>query len=576
MRTRGHWTIMVPMSRGRPQRLLLGGLVTAVALSVPTVPDSGEAAGSPAPPTFHPMPCPDDTFPADRDVDCGYIVVPEDRHQPGGRTIRVAAAVVQATAPDPGEPIVFLDGGPSFGAISDFALGAYFADWPTADEHDLVLVDTRGTGISRPRLGCRELDRGELLSFYSGRFINDKAPRIMGHALDRCWDRYTARGVDLSAYNTRESATDLENLRHALGYDTWNLLAISADGTLGLTYLRRYPEGIRSAVIDDGIAPNSLWDLDYAVGSVRILNRVFAGCHADPRCRSTYPHLRRDFERKARRLNRHPLRIKIPAFRPRPVTVPLDGSGLYADAISFIYPGDSGVPATMTDPLDYAWAMVHGHPVRLYRALLGRGPETNQHDSDFVAVGKTISYVCHDYVRFFTHHDRARAARAAPPYAERFLRHGFDLADGYIDYLSPAGCRHWPNGRAGQRQHELVRSDVPTLVLANTYDLGVPPRMVKPMLPGLSRSTYVELPAGAHLSLAVYTNGSECARSIATDFLDDPAASPDTSCVADLPGVSFTPDHARGVVSPRPWREALVSNAPWGPCSGWAWRRACG
>ena len=152
-----------------------------------------------------------------------------------------------------------------------------------------------------------------------------------------------------------------------------------------------------------------------------------------------------------------------------------------------------------------------------------------------------MSWVCHDFVPFITHQQREEAAAAAPAFGQRFLRHGFDLAAGYHDPRSPAGCRHWPVGRAGHQQHELVVSGIPTLVLANRFDLGVPPRMVKRMLPGLSQHTYVELPAGGHLSLAVFTNGSGCAREIATEFLAGPGTAPDTSCVDDLPSVDFSP-----------------------------------
>jgi hypothetical protein len=134
-------------------------------------------------------------------------------------------------------------------------------------------------------------------------------------------------------------------------------------------------------------------------------------------------------------------------------------------------------------------------------------------------------------------HSRRPRSRAG-----RHARHGFDLAGGYNDPRSPAGCRHWPFGRAGHEQHELVESAIPTSVLANRFDLGVPPRMVKRMLPGLSHRTYVELPAGAHLSLAIFTRGSRCARRIATAFLASPGVAPDTSCVARLPHVDFSPE----------------------------------
>ncbi len=187
------------------------------------------------------------------EVDCGYVRVLENRAHSDGRHITVAAAVVRARARHPAaDPIVFVDGGPSFGAISGFALGAYFAGAPYARDHDLILVDTRGTGFSRPKLACPELDQAELTAFYAGPAINSRSVPIYRDALHGCRYRLLARGIDLAAYDSAESAADLNDLRLALGVRRWNLLAISADGTLGLTYMRLFPQGIRSSIIDSG------------------------------------------------------------------------------------------------------------------------------------------------------------------------------------------------------------------------------------------------------------------------------------------------------------------------------------
>ena len=39
------------------------------------------------------------------------------------------------------------------------AVDLYFGGAPYARDRDVVLVDTRGTGLSQPRLGCPEFDR---------------------------------------------------------------------------------------------------------------------------------------------------------------------------------------------------------------------------------------------------------------------------------------------------------------------------------------------------------------------------------------------------------------------------------
>ena len=186
--------------------------------------------------TFIAMPCPD-YFPANREVDCGYVRVPEDRTKPHSRTIKVAAAVVRAKTEQPSAvPIVLLDGGPSFGAISPFALSDYLSGWVVARDRDIVLVDTRGTGFSEPRLGCPELDEAEVRAFYAPPLVNSQALSIYRRDLTACWRRLVREGVDPRAYTSVESAADLEALRRALGVSRWDVFAVSADGVLGATY----------------------------------------------------------------------------------------------------------------------------------------------------------------------------------------------------------------------------------------------------------------------------------------------------------------------------------------------------
>src|SRR5438105_3013549 len=121
------------MGGSQPQRVRTA--VIAIAIGTAAI-GSDIPAATAAAPAFHATACPDGVFDSALHVDCGYIRVPEKRSDPGGRTITVAAAIVRASAPHPAsDPIVFLDGGPSFGAISSFATDAYFADAPYAADH---------------------------------------------------------------------------------------------------------------------------------------------------------------------------------------------------------------------------------------------------------------------------------------------------------------------------------------------------------------------------------------------------------------------------------------------------------
>lgn len=508
----------------------------AASVALPVVPATATELGPvPAASPFVAGPCPPEVFDPAADVTCGSLAVPENRAHPDGRTITVAAAVVHAPSESPRpDPIVFVDGGPSFGAISPYAMGAYFADAEFVEDRDVILVDTRGTGLAEPRLGCPEFDEARVSGFYSKPFVDSSWNNDMRGAIAACRDRLTSDGVELQAYNSAESAADLDDLRRALGYDQWNVVAFSADGVLALTYMRLYPDGIRSAVIDSGQSNQHQPGLDDFRGGTAQLEQIFAGCAANAACDATYPNIRTLFYDLVHRLQAHPVPVSMPSFEPRPVTLRVDGVFFYLDALWGIFPGDRFEPEHIHHLLSEIWRSAHGELRDVYRERFGTGPATSD-ANDFVAEGKTMSYVCRDLVGFITPADLEQAALDVPELAPLILSPDFDLPVG------PAGCEVWGVGTADPAQHQPVSSAVPTLVLAGEYDHAVPPSISRQIPPTLPNSFFYEFPAGAHGQLAFYNNASDCARSITAQFLAAPDQEPDSTCIASVVPLDFTP-----------------------------------
>ena len=530
-------------------RKIVGLVVVVLVAALGTTPVVDAGTFKPHVPRFVATKCPA-FFPPDRDVDCGYVVVPEDRNRPHDRKIHVMVAVMHASSDQPaGDPIMMVDGGPSFGAIAPFAVEEYFGGAAFAEDHDVILVDTRGTGMSRPRLGCRELDRADVKAFYAPPTLYAKALPIFTRALSACWQRLVGNGVDPSDYTTAESVADLDAIRKALGIDRFNLFALSADGVLGATYVRLFPGHLRSVVFDSTMGPEAVWLPDVERGRDRLMNKVFRGCRHNAACHAKYPGIKRLFHQGIRKFHNHPVRIRIPAFQPHPVTVEIDGTGFYYDAVNSIYPGDAFTPSFIHDPLEYIWRAMHGELKQIYREWFGTGPVTNEHLNDFLAQGKTMSYICHDMVNLISRADLREAARDLPAMAPLYLHPDYELALGFSVPVSPAGCAHWSVGRAPGWQHTRVHGTVPALALAGEYDMSIPPALVRSTVRGMSNVHFFKFPASAHLQLASYTNGSECAREITAAFLKHPRRTPDASCLDDLPRIDFTPpgpDRHRG------------------------------
>src|SRR5205085_3754638 len=126
-----------------------------------------------------------------------------------------------------------------------------------------------------------------------------------------CRDRLVQAGVNLSAYNTQESAGDLNDLRQALGYPQLNLYGVSYGSLLVLDTLRFYPAAVRSAIIDGVVPPQGNMNVDAPRTIDRAYTQLFKACAADARCNSAYPSLEASLFELVARLNREPARISV-------------------------------------------------------------------------------------------------------------------------------------------------------------------------------------------------------------------------------------------------------------------------
>jgi pimeloyl-ACP methyl ester carboxylesterase len=197
------------------------------------------AEGTATVPRFEEAPCPElKGVEWLADATCGYLVVPEDRSRPAGRTIRLMVAKHPARLPEKRpDPIIYLAGGP--GDIGPLEInGLIAADF--IRDRDILVVSQRGTMLSEPALICAASDdfARELLGL---RFYSEATKRAHLAATEACHGELTATGADLSAYNSTESAADFADLRKVLGYAAWNVYGTSYGSYLAQTLIRDHP-----------------------------------------------------------------------------------------------------------------------------------------------------------------------------------------------------------------------------------------------------------------------------------------------------------------------------------------------
>ncbi|MFG2839392.1 alpha/beta fold hydrolase [Streptomyces zaomyceticus] len=477
-------------------------------------PDEGPRPGHPA--RFVPGPCPETPEPIPGR--CGFLEVPENRTRKKTRTIRTTVAIIPAASATPAkDPVVFMEGGPGGDAIG--AIPFLIASGVNRDR-DLIVMTQRGALHSRPNLACPEIDRFNATAVGLP-YDAPSTGRGLVRAAKECRDRLTAEGADLSSYNTTENAADFAALREALGIRKWNVYGYSYGTDLGLTYLRRHPEGIRSLAIDSVVPPQTVslpWAWDSAQEGI---NAIFAACEAQPACRSRYPDLPGTLTEQVRRLEANPLtRTVPPPGGGTPVKVVLDGGAL----VNLLVADGRLVPSADVPAALYELAA--GNPERLARAqAAGATPAVGE-----FAHGLTHSVACAEWAPGHSKRDVLRAGRRAfPGFPDSVLAHAPQLP------FEHDLCRAWnvPDRTAVQRI--ATHSKVPALIVTGTFDAKTGASWGPFAGRTLPRSTAVVVPGITHWVVPQ----EPCAASVLLSFLTRPNA-PDTGCVAGVVPKPFT------------------------------------
>lgn len=408
-------------------------------------------------------------------VECGTLEVPEDRARPDGRRITIHFARIKATAkPAAPDPLLVLAGGPGQAAM-DFGplLGSAFRE--VRKRRDILLVDQRGTGKSRP-LRCpmpeAAIARGDTAAAQA--------------SLRACLAQLEG---DPRHYHTEAALADFEDLRRALGYRQFSLWGGSYGTRSALMYARSYPDSVRSMVLDS-VAPPNARILVSSRHSQAALERLLADCAADSGCAAAFPNLARDLDAV----------LALPAVGPHQgeaVAQLLRGAmytGQHASVLPFaIHAAAGGKP----QPL-----------LGLYDALASWSLEG-------MSFGQTLSVLCAEEAPFLD-----AAAMKQDGAGSRF---GDAYARNWRDW-----CSVWPAATLSADLTRAVTSDAPTLLLAGGLDPVTPPENAQLAARTLRHSRVLVADGAGHI-----VSNAGCAPRLIAAFLEhaDPAAV-DGACLA--------------------------------------------
>jgi pimeloyl-ACP methyl ester carboxylesterase len=220
---------------------------------------------------------------------CAYLIVPENRSKPNGKTIKLQFIYVESKNPNKHtDPVLYTAGGPGASSLH----GVMFVHQRQfIRDRDYIAFEQRGTYNTKPWLNCTEVPEAIKEAYRKG--LNRDS--MVLEAVKACRKRLVSEGIDLDAYNTIENAADIEDLRRALNIDSINLVGISYSGGLMMTVMRNFPQHIRSVVLDSALPGFVNYEEDGLFSINEAFDKIFGNCDRDSTDRVRYGNLRTRF-----------------------------------------------------------------------------------------------------------------------------------------------------------------------------------------------------------------------------------------------------------------------------------------
>ncbi len=431
---------------------------------------------------------------------CGRLAVPENPQAPNGRQIELHLAVIPAISRSPApDPLVFLAGGPGQAASEAYLTLASALD-RINQKRDIILLDQRGTGGSNP-LECQAVDQTQA-----------QDPAELGPFLQTCLDHLDA---DPRFYTTSIAMQDLDQVREALGYQQINLYGVSYGTRAALTYIRMYPQRVRTAILDGVVPQDEPLGPEVAPDAQRALDNILARCQADAACQQAFPDLAGHFSALLDDLAGQPVKVNL--------IDPLSGEQIeqtfdraqFAVAVRLLSYAQETV-ALMPLLLDTAYSRNDFAPMAAqYQIVAGSL-------SDSISNAMGYSVVCSEDFPFI---DLEAAQK---------LAQGTYYGDQEIRNLQEI-CSVWPAGEIPADFHDPVRADMPVLLLSGENDPVTPPANAEHAAQTLSNSLSLVAAGQGH---NVIFRG--CLPNLAYDFIEAGSLEGlDSSCVQTIAASPF-------------------------------------
>jgi pimeloyl-ACP methyl ester carboxylesterase len=401
------------------------------------------------------------------DAEFGELTVPENRQKANTRLIQITFVRFKSTSKTPASPIVYLAGGPGGSGVAAARGTRYPLFMAMREVADVIALDQRGVGLSKPNLACRET-----VSFAPDKLQSrEDLLKLYRQQARACAETFTQQGVDLTGYKTNESADDLEDLRKAIGVEKISLWAISYGTHLALATIKRHEKSLDRMILAGVEGPSHTIKLPSNIQ--KHLEHIDRLVKADANLSKDIPSFLSLVRGTLDRAEREPVTVEVAdPSSPKTVKVLLNKFAIQLLTVFSFGSGEAALPA-------HYYAMSKGDfSLAAQRWLdLSRGG----------SVGSAMAYMM-DCASGLSNERRKQIAREART----------TLLGDVMDFPFPDVCDAWGNPDAGAAFRAPAKSRVPTLFISGTFDVRTPPTNAQEVRKGFPNSIHLIIDGAAH------------------------------------------------------------------------------
>ena len=435
-------------------------------------------------------------------IDCGYMTT---RKEGGISFFRLPVVIMRDSFwRNSSHPIINISGGPGAAAwLDEDSINGFWMpnieanDW----QHDIVLYDSRGTGLSQPALHCDNFLE-DSFALLANNLLPEEESEQGYKVLEKCHQQLARSEGQFAALHhlgTVRNAHDIADLADLLKVESWHLYGTSYGTRLALEVARLHADKVASIILDS-VYPQEI-DGEETMPDLYIdaIEEMIQACENEPTCALQYAHLGEKLQHVLHRLQQNAVTLSL-QHNNKNVSYVVTPARFY----SLLY--DAGYDIDNIVAVPNVIQSLTAGKLDALKYLAQNSLDMMLDESFSNPVYMEVECNENEIRNRQAYIDNINRKYQRYPFLKRW-----QLAAQKDDF-----CNIWGAEESDDSFHVPVITTKPTLILAGKLDSATPAKWSKAVAERLPNSEYHEFKASGH---AVLYN-VKCSREIVRRFLN--------------------------------------------------------